>query len=84
MFLRSPSHHAAPGGGRMAKQAGYLLRGRRPLRGEPHHCGGTNVTPTTQNPDRDLQIGHGLDLRGLGASLIRRRAIFIATPPWAP
>ena len=62
-----PSHHAAPGGSGMAKLAGGYFA-ERVLR-RPHHCGG-NTTPTTQKPDLLLQIGHGLDLRGLGASVI--------------
>ncbi len=67
----------------MATRVGYLLRGRRVLRGEPHHCDGTNVMPTTQSPEREWQIGQGLGLRGTGAFLIRRRAIFTATSAWA-
>ena len=54
----------------MAIRVGYLLRGRV-LRRAPHHCGGTNVTPTTQSPEREWQIGHGLGLRGAGAFVIR-------------
>lgn len=73
-------HHAAPEGSGMAIRVGYLLGGRRVLRRAPHHCGGTNVTPATQRPERDLQIGQGLDLRGTGPLTIRRRAIFIASP----
>jgi hypothetical protein len=67
----------------MAIQVGYLLRGRRVLRRAPHHCRGVKTTPTTQKPDLLLQIGQGLGFAGLGASVIRRRAIFIATPVWA-
>jgi hypothetical protein len=66
----------------MAKHVSYFEGERRVLRREPHHCGGTNVTPTTQNPEREWQMGHWLGLRGTGA--FRRRAIFIARPAWAP
>ena len=59
---------------------GYLLRGERVLRRAPHHCGGTKVTPTTQRPERDLQIGHELGFFGTGALTTRRRGIFIASP----
>jgi hypothetical protein len=65
------------------KGVGYFEGERRVLWRAPHHCGRTNVTPTTQNPEREWQIGQGLGLRGTGAFLIRRRAIFIATSAWA-
>jgi hypothetical protein len=55
----------------MALRVGYLVRGRRVLRREPHRCGGPNTTLSTQSPERDLQIGHGLDLRGAGAKVVR-------------